>query len=257
VDERGQGGIVSFVVTVLGSSGMFATAERACAGYFVEVDGKRLWMDAGAGTWRHLVQLFRYEDIDGVLLTHRHPDHVTDVFQCGHARWLGGPEPLPRIPLWAPGETLDRLSSYYEHITEPFDTKVIKAGGSIDIGGARLSFFEMAHPCETVGIRIEHDGAALAYSSDTGPLGDIQSLASEADLFMCEATLQDEDDSWEGHMKASQAAEAARAVGAKKLLLTHLPPGRDLGKSLVEGHKVAGDVEVRLASDLMRIEVGS
>jgi ribonuclease BN (tRNA processing enzyme) len=248
---------VSFVLTVLGSSGMFATIERACAGYLLEIDGKRLWMDAGAGTWRHLLQHVDYKSLDGVLLTHRHPDHVTDVFQCGHARWLGGPEPLPPIPLWAPGETLDRLSSYYSRITEMFDTKVIKAGGSLEFTGARLSFFEMAHPCETVGVRVEHDGAVLAYSSDTGPEGDIEQLASEADLFICEATLQDEDDSWEGHMKASEAGVAALQVAARKLLLTHLPPDRDFGLSLVEGHKAAGDVDVQLAADLMRIEVGS
>jgi ribonuclease BN (tRNA processing enzyme) len=248
---------VSFVVTVLGSSGMFATIERACAGYLVEFDGKRLWMDAGAGTWRNLLQHVDYKHLDGVLLTHRHPDHVTDVFQCGHARALGGQEPLPPIPLWAPGETVDRLSSYYENVTETFDTKPIKAGGSLEFAGARLSFFEMVHPCETVGVRVEHDGAVLAYSSDTGPTGDIERLASEADLFICEATLQEEDESWEGHMKASQAGVAAQKVAAKKLLLTHLPPGRDFGLSLVEGHKSAGDVEVQLAADLMRIEVGS
>lgn len=247
---------MNLAVTVLGSSGMFATKERACAGYLVEIEGKKLWMDAGAGTWRHLLQYVDYEILDGVLLTHRHPDHVTDVFQCGHARALGGPEPLPPIPLWAPGETLDRLSSYYENTTEMFDTKPIKAGGSLEFAGAHLTFFEMAHPCETVGVRLEHDGAVLAYSSDTGPGGDIQPLAAEADLFLCEATLQDEDESWEGHMKASQAAEAALQAGAKRLLLTHLPPGRDFGLSLVEGHKAAGDVDVQLAADLMHIEVG-
>jgi ribonuclease BN (tRNA processing enzyme) len=214
-------------------------------------------MDAGAGTWRHLLQYVDYKDLDAVLLTHRHPDHVTDVFQGGHARWLGGPEPLPPIPLWAPGETLDRLSGFYDNISEMFDTKPVKAGGSLEFAGARLSFFEMVHPCETVGVRVEHDGAVLAYSSDTGPEGDIERLASEADLFMCEATLQEEDESWEGHMKASQAGVAAQKVAAKKLLLTHLPPGRDFGLSLVEGHKAAGDVEVQLAADLMRIEVGS
>ena len=248
---------MSLVLTVLGSSGMFATRERACAGFLVEVDGRRLWLDAGAGTWRHLLEYVDYEDLDGVVLTHRHPDHVTDVFQCGHARWLGPPEPLPPIPLWAPGETLDRISSYYESVMEMFDARPVKAGSSVEFAGARVSFFEMVHPAETVGVRIEHDGAVLAYSSDTGPAGDLQNLAAEADLFVCEATLQDSDESWAGHMKASQAAEAALQAAAKSLLLTHLPPGRDFGLSLVEGHKAAGDVNVQLAADLMRVEVGS
>jgi ribonuclease BN (tRNA processing enzyme) len=101
---------------------------------------------------------------------------------------------------------------------------------------------------------VEYDGKLFAYSSDTGDSADFDALAAGADVFVCEATLQNSDDIWEGHLRASQAAGIARAIGARKLILTHLPPGRDLERSLAEARDVA-EAEVELASDGRRLEV--
>ena len=248
---------MSFTVTVLGSSGMYATPERACSGYLLEVDESRLWMDAGAGSWRNLLRSVAYQALDGVLLSHRHPDHTTDVYQAFHARHYGGPEPLPSIPLWAPAETLERLCGFGSEIQESFDLRTIAAGDSLDIAGARFSFVAMVHPAETVGMRIEHDGAVLSYSADTGPEADMETLARGADVFVCEATLQDSDEPWEGHTSASAAGVIAADLAVNRLLLTHLPPWRDLGLSLKQARGASGDVVVDLAEDGMRLEVGA
>jgi ribonuclease BN (tRNA processing enzyme) len=78
---------VKIKVTVLGSSGVFATRDRACAGYLVDLGDAKIWMDAGAGTWRNLITQMDYTQLDGVLLSHRHPDHTSDVYQAYHARY--------------------------------------------------------------------------------------------------------------------------------------------------------------------------
>lgn len=247
---------MTFSLTVLGSSGMFATTDRACAGYLVECDEGRVLVDCGSGAWRNLLGVIDHVSLDGIVLSHRHPDHVSDLFQVFHARRYGGEEPLPTIPLWAPAETLDRLTTFSKELDEAFVLNVIGAGDSLDVCGMSFGFFEMAHPPETLGMRIEHDGGAIAYSSDTGPGGDLTALAADADLFVCEATLQGSDEEWEGHLSAAQAGSAAAEAGARKLLLSHLPPGRDAGLSLTEAHKTSGDAEVQLASDGLKVEVG-
>jgi ribonuclease BN (tRNA processing enzyme) len=247
---------VSLSVTVLGSSGMFATTQRACAGYLVETGRVRLWMDAGAGTWRNLLARVPYTSIDCVLLSHCHPDHTTDIFQALHARMYGGPEPLEPIPLWAPAETLHRLRAFDESIGSSFDLQPAAAGERLEVGGVQLELVAMAHPPETVGVRVSYDGAVFAYSADTGPSSDFGALARGADLFICEATLQDADEAWHGHMTASQAGSVALEVGAHQVLLTHLPPGRDALLSLAQAQAVAGDVPVALATDGQRFEVG-
>jgi ribonuclease BN (tRNA processing enzyme) len=236
---------------------MYATRERACSGYLLEVGGRNVWLDAGAGTWRNLIRYIDYADIHGIVLTHQHPDHTSDVFQAFHARNYGDKAPLPSIPLWAPRATLQALTAFNPSIEESFDLAEIAEGGSFEFAGATFSFTRMAHPVETLGVRVAAGDAVLAYSADSGVSADFDALASGADLFICEATFQDSDEAWTGHMSASQAAGLAARVGAAQLLLTHLPPGRDLGLSLAQAHAAGDGVPIQLADDGQRFEVGA
>lgn len=246
---------VSIGVTILGSSAMYATTERACAGYLIKTEGRTLWLDAGAGTWRNLLQHVDFTDLDGIVLTHRHPDHTSDAFQCFHARRYGGPEPLPQIPLWAPEETIECMMGYAQGLEESFHINPVSPNDTVTTGDAILSFTKMAHPVDTLGVRIESDdGSTFAYSSDSGPDADFAALAGGAGLFICEATFQDSDEEWEGHMSAAQAGGIAAEVGVGELVLTHLPAGRDLGLSIAEAERTASTVKVRLAADGLRLD---
>jgi ribonuclease BN (tRNA processing enzyme) len=248
---------VTFSVTVLGSSAMYATRQRACSGYLLHLDGRHVWLDAGAGTWRNLLEHIDFPRIDAVILTHQHPDHTSDVFQAFHARNYGSDTPMPVIPLWAPAPTLAALRGFNDKLDESFELNTIVEGGSVDFAGARFAFTRMAHPVETLGVRVEAGEAVLAYSADSGPSADFEGLAGGADLFICEATFQDSDEEWTGHMSASQAAILAVRVGATRLLLSHLPPGRDLALSLAEADAAGGSIPIQLAADGLALEVGS
>ena len=235
-------------LTILGTSARFATTERASSGYLVDVDGHKLWLDAGAGTWRNLLGHCDFSEVEGVIITHRHPDHATDVYQLQHALLFGPTGRLPSIPLWAPKETLEMLSAY-DDLDDGFDTEVVAGGTAIAFAGATIRFTSMAHPPETVGVRIETADGVLAYSADSGEEADFASLAGGADLFLCEASNQDSDDVWDGHLRASQAGRIAAEVGARRLVLTHLPVDRDLALSLEEARRAADGVPVELAAD--------
>ena len=249
---------LSFSVTILGCQGIHATKDRAASGYLLQLGGKNLWLDAGAGTWRNLLAHIEWTDLDGVILSHEHPDHTTDVFQAFHARLYGGPERLGPIPLWAPEPTLSKLKAFSPRIVEAFDMTSIAAGDRLDWNEASFSFHEMAHSgTETLGVRVEFEGAVLAYSADTGPAGSFDTLARDADVFICEASFQEQDEKWEGHTSAAQAAEIAAGLGVSNLILSHLPAGRDLGLSLAEAHRNAKGVTVQLAADGQSHEVGA
>jgi ribonuclease BN (tRNA processing enzyme) len=245
---------LSFTVTVLGCSATFATRERAASGYLVQFGDAALWLDAGAGTWRNLLEHIDYPELDAIILTHRHPDHTTDVFQVHHAVLYGQPQRLPKIPLWAPNDTIGRLRAF-ANVDDSFELHPISAGDEIAFRDAQISFHHMAHPVETVGVRIEYDGGVFAYTADTGPGGDLGNLAKGADLLICEATFQDGDGPWEGHMLASEAATAAVSNGVSHLVLSHLPSHRDLGLSLQQAHHGAHGVTIELAADGERYEV--
>jgi ribonuclease BN (tRNA processing enzyme) len=234
---------------------MFQTVDRACSGYLLQMDGENVWLDAGSGTWQNLQRSIDYSEITGVLLTHSHPDHTTDVLQAYHARLYGQAEGLPRVPLWAPQQTLDRLSSFANGIDEAFELRPITADDTVVIGEARLSFTDMAHPEPTLGVRVEYGGKVIAFSSDTGEDADFERLAGGADVFVCEATSQETDDLWEGHLRASQTGRIADRIGVKRLVLTHLRPGRDHERTLAEARASANGVDIELAQDGSRLEL--
>jgi ribonuclease BN (tRNA processing enzyme) len=93
----------------------------------------------------------------------------------------------------------------------------------------------MNHPVETFGIRLEHGGRAIAYSADTGPTDRLVSLASGADVLVCEASFAEAPElPADLHLTARQAGEHARRAGVGSLVLTHLVPWNDRSVSFAE-----------------------
>jgi ribonuclease BN (tRNA processing enzyme) len=99
---------------------------------------------------------------------------------------------------------------------------------------------------ETYGFRVTNGEATLAYTGDTGPSDRVADLARDADLFVCEATLQkpNPEGGTRGHLSSQEAIEAFEASGAKRLLLTHRPFERPLEEDSLE-----------LAHDGLEIEI--
>jgi ribonuclease BN (tRNA processing enzyme) len=119
---------------------------------------------------------------------------------------------------------------------------------SVTIGEVAVRFWTTDHSVPTVASRWEADGRVLAYSADTGPKGGWMEVARGADLFLCEASYQGESgiEPYPHHLTATEAGEIARSVGAKHLMLTHIPPHLDPTRSVFEAEQ-AFDRPVALA----------
>jgi ribonuclease BN (tRNA processing enzyme) len=78
------------------------------------------------------------------------------------------------------------------------------------------------------------------------------------DVLLAEATLQDASEPYLFHMSARQAGELATAAGARRLLLTHIPPSVDPAISLVEAaDSYTGRLGLATAGDTYIIEAAS
>lgn len=242
----------SLTVTVLGSSGLYETPTRACSGYLVQSDGVCLLVDAGPGVWRNLRQHVEPQALTGVVVTHQHYDHTTDLFQLGHALRWGGSRKTP-LPLWGPQDAIEMIAAFSPSMDGAFEFMPLEGGDRMEHRGVQATVVEMVHSCPTLGVRFEARDGPVSYSADSGAAADFAALAAGAQLLICEASLQDCDELWAMHLTARQAGTIARRCQAARLVLTHLPVRHDIDRTLCEASETAGDIDVLLAEDHLRL----
>ncbi len=232
-------------LTVLGADAAYPRPGGACSGFLLREGDTSVWLDAGNGTFSRLQQFTDYRELDALILTHGHADHVADVLPLMYA--LGfDPELEPlKLPVYAPpdveagirwplgGTSLEifkRIFAFH-NIAEPFK-----------IGAVRFEPFRTMHPAETYGLRILHDDNVLVYTSDTATFPGLADACRDADVLICEATYVDGVDAQPGvHLWAREAGALAKEAGAKRLVLTHIWSTFDPQRAVAEASEAFGD----------------
>jgi ribonuclease BN (tRNA processing enzyme) len=217
----------------------------------VEADGWRLVLDAGSGMQHiHSTQSLSSNRVD-ILLTHLHMDHIQGL---GFFRPLFNPS--SEIHIWGPASRTQNLRArlgryfspplfpvYFRNLTCKLELHEIE-DSSFEIGPFSIHSRHVMHPGPTLGFRIRHRRATLAYLPDHEPalgrnglLHDVRwlsgcDLAWEADLLLHDAQYTSEEYKerigW-GHSSIDDAMEFASLTGVKHLLLTHHDPSRSDG----------------------------
>lgn len=213
-------------LTILGCAGSFPGPESACSAYLVEAEGFRLLLDFGSGSLSALQRYAGLHAVDAILLTHLHGDHILDAVTYVVVRRYAPEGPLPPLPVYAPGGAPDRLAQAYsldEGLLDDVYTFYGLQPGSFPIGPFMVTVDRVNHPVETYGVRLEHGGRSLCYSSDTAPCESLLRLAHGVDVFLCEASYLDGvDNPPDLHLTGREAGEIATKAEVGRLLLTHL-----------------------------------
>lgn len=213
-------------LTVLGCAGSFPGPEAACSAYLVEADGFRLLVDFGSGSLTALQRYAGLHAVDAIVLTHLHCDHILDAVTYVVVRRYAPDGPYPPLPVYAPAGAPDRLAAAYSQEEASVDDVYTFYGlqpGTFPIGPFSVTVDRVNHPVETYGVRLEHNGRSLVYSSDTAPCEALLRLAHGADLFLCEASYLDGvDNPPDLHLTGREAGEIATKSEVGRLVLTHL-----------------------------------
>jgi ribonuclease BN (tRNA processing enzyme) len=235
-------------ITVLGKSPAWQDAGGACSGYLIEGGGVRVLLDCGPGVFAKLRARLDYVDVDAVVISHLHADHVNDLVTFASAlRYGTRPETPPRliVPAGAP-DVLASLcaggSMRPEHIAGAFALEVYDPADTVSVGGLRASFRPVPHfiPCNAV--EIAEAGARLTFSADCGPNDALVEFAAGTELLLIEATLPTPD---EGHLTPREAGEHGARAGAERCVLTHFSDQLDAAWVRAEGeHGFGGPVEL-------------
>ena len=208
-------------LTILGCDGSHAGPGGAGSGYLVRDwgSGDSLWVDAGPGTFANLQRFTDPRSLTGIVLTHEHDDHWSDVQGFLTAiRWTMSFDRAP-VPVYAPPGLRARIQQDFDGF---LDWREVGDGDGAEIGGLRLRFSRTDHPPVTLAVRIESPTRALGYSADSGPGWALESLGRDLDLALCEATYTQEHEGADPiHMSGREAGTTARQAGARRLVVTH------------------------------------
>ncbi len=240
-------------LTVLGCHGPYPPAGGACSGYLLEHDGWHILLDCGNGVLSQLQQYINISELDAVVLSHLHSDHISDCFILQYAlkvdykRGLRN-KPLPIYTPGDPSEDFNRLSGLdLCHVHPIKETDVVR------IGPIQLSFRSTVHPISCLAVKLSADGIAetMVYSADTEYFEGMASFASNTSLFLCEANYLEKDleEGAVNHMSAFQAATLGKNAQVNQLVLTHLPPFRNSADYLAEAKGVFNAVHLAKEGD--------
>jgi ribonuclease BN (tRNA processing enzyme) len=211
-------------LTVVGCSPAWPNAGSAHSGYLLSSDEHRLLLDCGPGVLARLRESEAWPSVDAIVISHLHLDHCGDLVPwlwghvLGPAAGTAGPE------LHVPPAGLARISTFAPlgRFLEVFDVHEYAEATPFTAAGLTVTPRAVTHYHEPAyGLRVEHDGAVLAYSGDTGPTPALVELARGADVFLCEATLDEPEGEPHGHLTADEARAIATEAGARQLLITH------------------------------------
>ena len=232
---------------VLGCNGPYPAPGGACSGYLLESDsGKtKIVLDLGSGTLSRLCALCDpASEIDAVILSHLHYDHMSDVTVLGY---LLDFSPRETIKLVCP----DTPADVRKLIKGKFDVYPPK---DFTLGEFDIQFMRVKHPVETYAVKVTCDQSIFVYTGDTNECAEIDLFAFGADTILADAGLSRQD--WmpgKPHMHPALCAKLAKNSKADQLILTHLSPRYDSGELLDEARAVF--TNTYLAEPDMRIRV--
>lgn len=221
-------------LVVLGSGTMLPTSRRSPSAFLLETEKARILLDCGHGTLARLVELgIDPRDITAIFASHFHTDHIGDLFNLVHARFVGdlyqrrehrlltliGPEGLEkRYRKW-------REISWPE-LGEEYPLEFWEGTLASTIADASLQTFPVAHVpwFGSVGIRLKIKGKTIVYPGDVGsahPLDDLVERAKNAHLLIIEAGYPHRTPN---HFTLEQAEEVARLANVERVLIVHMRP---------------------------------
>lgn len=187
-----------------------------------------LLLDCGAGTTGRLHDLHQFDRVEAVLISHLHSDHVAGLFDLLlHTLITGRTRPL--VVVSPPGlRGLLRASfEVGETVADPatlYDFRLLEGDHlTTAVGPWSIRSVPLDHTIPNLGYLLERDGLSVFYTGDTREPSAVRGL--RADYLIHEATCADrfaEVAHRYGHSTASQAAEAAVAVHARRLLINHV-----------------------------------
>lgn len=224
-------------VTVVGFWGAYPEENEATSSYLIEKDGFKLLLDCGSGALSQLPKYVEPYDLDAVILTHYHNDHIADigVLQYHMLVQNGIRQQEKVLPIYGHTFDQDHFAGLTHNFTKGYAYDPI---APLELGPFTISFFETDHPVTCFAMRISDGESNFVFTADSSYKEGFISFSDDADLLITDCNFYEgQDGSKAGHMNSKECATIAERAGVKQLVLSHHPHFGDRSKLASEAEK--------------------
>ena len=249
------------VIKFLGTAGArFVVMKqlRASGGLWLTLDGTHILVDPGPGALiRCLTSRPKLDpqDLEGIILTHRHLDHSNDINIMIEAMTSGGFK--KKGVVFAPADALEGDPVILKYIREQVDRiEILKEIGQYQAGN--ISFetpIRLKHGVETYGINFRGKTSSISLITDTDYFTGLASHFTGDILIVNVVMLQDKNTI--EHLCLQEAEEIIEANKPRLAILTHFGMGMVKAKpwEIAEHLTKKLGVTVIAARDGMQVDI--
>jgi ribonuclease Z len=213
-----------------GTTGAVPTKENTNVSFSVIAGECSILVDASGNPAHQLMKAdINPVNLDILILTHAHPDHIYAFPSLIHNLGLMKREKVLHIITNPPTATkAKQLCEVFSLFTEeelfPVEWSTLEEGVVDILPGVAIKLFPVKHSISNSGVKITTAAASLVYSSDTAPSERVIQEANGAKALIHEASgsgPHEKNLNGVGHSSARQAGEVAEKAGVDVLYLCH------------------------------------
>ncbi len=202
-------------VTILGNSGPYSIKGGACSSYLIQSGQTSILNDCGPGSVANLRTIMDPIDLDAIVLSHFHYDHISDLlglsyyFQSKNKKML----------LYVPNNPRNILELFLENVA--FEVYTISDCKLTHIKDMTVTFCEMTHPIKSYATKFRDDNSTFVYSGDTNYNSRLETFAENCDLLIVDGG------NTPPHLSPEDCDNIEIEANPKKMLISHLNPEYD------------------------------
>lgn len=210
-------------VTVVGFWGAYPAMGEASSCYLIQKDGFNLLVDCGSGALSQLPKYMDPYDLDAVVLSHYHTDHIADIGVLQHLIKVQNLIRNEKRSLKIYGHAEDQTN--FDDLTSS-DTKGIAylPSETLRLGPFTIDFLKTVHSVPCYAMRITDGEKTVVYTADSAYQETFIPFSKNADLLITDCNFYaGQDAAKAGHMTSEEGARMADQAEVKTLLLSHHP----------------------------------
>jgi len=235
-------------ITLLGTGTCQIEQKRMASSLLVELNGLRFIFDFGRGATQRLIELgLKQDDITHIILSHFHPDHISDLIPyLQAASWSRVDLRTKDLNMYGPAGTKNKLMRILnafepgELTPKHFKLKIHEiAESKLSIEGQDFEFLKLHH-VDSYGVRFMLEKRLYALSGDSEFHQSLINFLSEADFAIIDS----------GHLDDGDIIELAIAAKAKEIVCSHQYRDLDQEKLNLQAKEQGYSGEIVVGNDL-------